>query len=104
MLPSPRPVMSAAVTSTPGAYLDLWGTVGRARLCPPWAAMGEMAGTRVPALRKRALVRGIADRHDLLALVLHHDVVVRAERIVVLGRERLAVALDQALIGRLQLL
>src|SRR5437899_7804406 len=53
--------------------------------------------------RSRGGPRGQArllDGHDLLALVLHHDVVVLVQGVVVGGSERLRVVLDESAVGR----
>src|SRR6266540_5677256 len=42
----------------------------------------------------------LLDGHDLLALVLHHDVVVLVQSVVVGGSERLRVVLDESVVGR----
>src|SRR5438093_3826038 len=67
MLPSPRPETSAETSS---------------REATP-------AGQAAPATR-------LLDRDDLLALVLHHDVVVLVQRVVVRARERPGVLLDES--------
>src|SRR3984893_11522972 len=43
-------------------------------------------------------------RNDLVALVMHHDVVVRAQCIMILGREGAIVFFDQSLVRRFEVL
>src|SRR4051794_21047659 len=74
MLPSARPVTIAETTST-------------------WAGSGPP-----PAWREEAPATSVDQRKDFAFLEVGEDVVVGGERVVVLRRERLAVALDQAVI------
>src|ERR1700720_2987332 len=103
MLPRPMPEMSASVTSTaslPGPTRHCEERSDEAIQGPralPWIAsspFGLLAMTfpgEVKLLRRH--------RHDVVAVVAHHDVIVLVQRVVVLGRERLRVGLDQAVVA-----
>src|ERR1700730_8478012 len=84
MLPNPSPEMIADVTNMTAT-------------CSCSAA--RLGGAARPAAPIRLL-----DGDDLVALVVHHDVVVRSSGVVTIRRERPRISLDQAFIGSFQVL
>src|SRR6516162_168493 len=63
-----------------------------------------LARSRAPAGGGVSMLRRSIHRYDLVALVVHHDVVVGPECVVIVMGKRRLVGFDQALVGRFQIL
>src|SRR5262249_41858187 len=75
-------------------------TTAEATIIPvPRETISRPSSAPAPTIRSQSLLASVHERKDLSALEVREQVVARSERVLVLGRKRLLVRLDQPIIG-----